>query len=141
MAYVEDLGNKKHKIYVDMGYVRGKRVRRTKTVTVTSNRDLNNKIRDFELKCMQEQDEPIDNITFAGFAEKWWNNHVVANLTLNTQETYKYALKQLNEYFAKMKMKDIKRFHIVEYFVEKKEETNLPSRHVVLKGIFTKAVE
>lgn len=141
MAYVEDLGNNKHKIYVDMGYVRGKRVRRTKTVTVTSNRDLNNKIRDFELKCLQEQDEPIDNITFANFADKWWENHVLVNLTLNTKETYERALKKLNNHFSKMKMKDIKTFHVVEYFVKVKEEAGLPNHYVVLKSIFTKAVE
>src|SRR5699024_6407129 len=144
MAYVEDLGNNKHKIYVDMGYVRGKRVRRTKTVTVTSDRDLKNKIRDFEFKCMQEVDEPIDNISFAKFVDKWLTNYVEVNLKSSTLETYEYVLKSgLLEYFSKMKMKDIKKYHVVEYFTKEVQEDkpSITNKNMVLKSIFSKAVE
>lgn len=144
MAYVEDLGNKKHKIYVDMGYARGKRVRRTKTVTVTSDRDLKNKIRDFEFKCMQEVDEPIDNISFAKFVDKWLTNYVEVNLKSSTLETYEYVLKSgLLEYFSKMKMKDIKKYHVVEYFTKEVQEDkpSITNKNMVLKSIFSKAVE
>lgn len=140
MAYVEDMGNNKHKIYVDMGYVRGKRVRRTKTVTVTSNRDLNKKIKNFELKCMQDVDEPIDNITFSGFVEKWKDNHVKVNLTKTTEEVYQQILDAyLLDYFGKMKLKDIKKFHVVEYLA--KQKAMAPNKYLTLKSIFQKAVE
>ena len=52
MASIQKLGDNKYKIFVELGYnERGKRIRRTKTITATSQRDLNKKVRDFELKC------------------------------------------------------------------------------------------
>lgn len=143
MAYVENLGNNKHKIYVDVGYdSRGKRRRRTRTVTVTSNRDLNKKIRDFEFECMQQAEEPIENISFAGFVKRWKKNHVQVNLTASSSDTYDYVLKNnLLEYFGHMKLKDIRKFHIVEYFAKSEGEGLLPTKYMVLKSIFAKAVE
>lgn len=143
MAYVEELGNNKYKIYVDMGYVRGKRKRKTKTVTVTSNRDLNKKVREFELQCMQEMDEPIENISFESFVKRWIDNHVKTNLKHSTYETYYQILNGtgLLDYFSKMKLKDIKRFHIVEYLAKEKDKPLLPDKFLVLKSIFAKAVE
>lgn len=146
MAYVEDLGNSKHKIYVDMGYdARGKRKRRTKTVTVTSNRDLNKKIRAFELQCMQDEEEPIDDISFGGFVKKWEENYVKVNLTETSGTAYHYALyhTKLFDHFKKMKLKDIKKYHIVEFISheQKNNETMIPNKLMVLKSIFAKAVE
>lgn len=146
MAYVEDLGNKRHKIYVDMGYdTRGKRKRRTKTVTVTSNRDLNKKIRAFELQCMQDEEEPIDDIGFGGFVEKWQENHVNTNLARSSADTYHNTLHKsgLFDYFKRMKLKDIRKYHIVEYISseQKQKKAMLPEKFLVLKSIFAKAVE
>ena len=60
MASVQELGDGKYKIFVELGYnERGKRIRKTKTITATSQRDLNKKVREFELKCFNEKDEPI----------------------------------------------------------------------------------
>jgi len=141
MAYVEDLGNKRHKIYVDMGYdSRGKRKRRTKTIEATSKRDLNKKVREFELQCMQDVDEPLDDISFKGFVERWKDNHVAVNLTKSTMDSYNQILeKYLMDYFGRMKLKDIRKFHIVEYLA--KQETMAPNKYMVLKSIFQKAME
>jgi len=143
VAYVEDLGNNKHKVYVDLGRDSfGKRRRRTKTITVTSNRDLNKQVREFELKCLQEQEEPINNITFAGFVDRWIKNHVDINLTLTTKDTYTLVLdNNLLDYFGKMRLKDIRKFHIIEYFAAHKNEALLPTKYMVLKSIFAKACE
>src|SRR5690625_1383132 len=145
MAYVEDLGNDKYKIYVDIGYdSRGKRRRRTKTVTATSKRNLNKQVREFELQCMQEVDEPIENITFARFVEKWRENYVKANLKQTSLETYDEILNAgVLDYFKKFKMKNIKKYHLVEYFDKEEKEgaSRLVSKFTVLKSIFSKAVE
>src|SRR5690625_3684167 len=114
MAYIEDLGNGRYKVYVDIGYdSRGNRRRRTKTITATSDRDLRNQARDFEFKIMQQADEPIDNISFGGFVKRWLTNHVKANLKHTTFETYDQILNgtTLLDHFNKMKLKEIKRFH------------------------------
>lgn len=141
MASVTRLDKNKYKIFVELGYNEfGKRNRRTKTVTVTSDRDLKNKIRDFEYKCMQEADEPIDNISFESFSNKWIENHVKPNLTLTTFDSYYQILKDyLLVHFGKIKLKDIKKFHIVEYLSAQK--TMGPNKYMVLKSIFGKAVE
>src|SRR5690625_3739671 len=142
MAYIEDLGDGKYKVYVDVGYVRGRRVRRTKTITATSNRDLNRQARDFEFECMQKQDESIDDISFSGFVDRWIKNHVNVNLKLTTKDTYAIVLENdLLDHFGKMRLKDIKKFHIVEYFTINKDESLLPTKYMVLKSIFAKALE
>src|SRR5690625_1037190 len=143
MAYIQDLGNGKYKVYVDVGYdSRGKRRRRTKTITATSDRDLNRQARDFEFEIMKQQEEgmSIDNITFERFVERWIENHVKVNLKQTTLETYEQIIDAyLLEYFGKMKMKDIKSFHIVEFLAL--EETMKADKHNVLRSIFKRAVE
>lgn len=146
MAYIEDLGDGKYKVYIDIGYdSRGKRRRRTKTITATSNRDLNNQARDFEFECMQANDEPIDNISFEGFVDRWIENHVKVNLKRTSYEAYEQVVNGTNllDYFRSMKLKDIKRYHLVEYFAKGKRnnETMLPDKYRVLESIFSKAVE
>ncbi len=146
MASVQPLGDDKYKIFVELGYnERGKRIRRTKTVTVTSDRDLKNKIRDFEIQCFNEKDKPIDNITFGDFSKRWLKNHVEPNLTKTTLETYDYILNDcgVSEHFEKMKMKNIKKYHIVEYLAKEQEDEKplLPNKYLLIKSIFARAFE
>lgn len=142
MASVEELGDNKYKIYVELGLDnKGIRRRRTKTVTATSERDLKKKVRDFEIKCFNEQDEPIEKINFSGFVDRWMKNHVDVNLTETTKESYEQILNEggVLEHFGKMKLKNIKKFHIVEYLGEQK--TQAPNKYMVIKSIFAKSVE
>ncbi|WP_054859108.1 tyrosine-type recombinase/integrase [Gracilibacillus sp. JCM 18860] len=146
MASYEDLGFGKFKIYVELGYdERGKRKRRTKTITATSERDLNKKIRDFEIKCFNEKDEPIDKIKFSSFVDRWMKNHVEPNLTLTSKEAYEYLLNHCGvlEYFGEMKLKDIKKYHIVEYLAEEQAENKplIPNKYLLIKSIFARAFE
>lgn len=140
---VEYLGNGKYKIYVEMGRDNlGKRRRRTKTVTPTSLRNLRKLKRDFEIQCHEEKDETIENITFKSFVDRWMKNHVETNLKLTTKDTYTHVIENhLLDSFGKLKLKDIKKYHIVEYFTKHKDESLLPTRYMVLKSIFAKAVE
>lgn len=142
MASYQDLGFGKFKIYVELGIDdRGERIRKTKAITATSQRNLNKQMRDFEIKCFNEKDEPIDNISFSAFVDRWIDYHVKPNLTKSTWETYQTTLYStgLFDYFAKMKLKDIKKFHIVEYLAKK--QSLLPNKFLLLKSIFAKALE
>lgn len=146
MASYEDLGFGKFKIYVELGYdENGKRNRRTKTINATSQRDLNKKIRDFEIKCFNEKDEPIDKINFSSFVERWMKNHVEPNLALTSKESYEYLLNNcgLIDHFGKMKLKNIKKFHIVEYLANEQAQSNplIPNKYLLLKSIFARAFE
>ncbi|GEM05931.1 site-specific integrase [Halolactibacillus miurensis] len=146
MASYDDLGFGKFKIYVELGYdERGKRRRKTKTVTATSQRDLNKKIRDFEIECFNTKDEPVDNITFSSFVDRWMKNYVDINLMLTTKESYEYLLDHCGvlDYFGKIKMKDIKKYHIVEYLAKESKEGKplMPNKFLLIKSIFGRALE
>lgn len=146
MASYDDLGFGKFKIYVELGYdERGKRNRKTKTVTATSQRDLNKKMRDFEIECFNKKEEPLEKITFSAFVDRWIKNHVDPNLTLTSKEAYEYLLNDcgVKDHFGKMKLKDIKKYHIVEYLANEQAENKplLPNKYMLLKSIFAKAIE
>src|SRR5690625_433352 len=136
MAYIQDLGNGKYKVYVDIGYdSRGKRRRRTKTITATSDRDLNRQAKEFEFKIMKQQEEgmSIDNITFERFVERWIENHVKVNLKQTTLDTYEQIIDAyLLDYFGNMKVKDIKSFHVVEFLAQ--QESLKTDKYNVLRS-------
>lgn len=145
---VEHLGGNDYKIYVEMGYDDyGKRRRRTRTITATSNRDLRKQELEFELLCMKEAEEEelsrdMGKITFDKFFDRWWTNHV-STLAIGTHNSYHYFIPMLKEHFGKMKMKDIKRLHIEEFFVQERKlgRKSLGTKLIMLKGIFGKAIE
>jgi len=145
MPYIQDLGNGKYKIYVDLGRDEfGKRRRRTKTVTATSDRDLKRQAKEFEIHCLTNHEERLDNISFKGFAKRFISNHAEMYLSIRTIESYQYLLdKYLYKKFGKMKLKDIKKMHILEYFNEsqKNKKAMLPNQFRLLRTIFNKAVE
>src|SRR5690625_380332 len=89
MPYIQDLGNGKHKIYVDLGRDEfGKRRRRTKTVTATSDRDLKRQAKEFEIHCLTNHEERLDDISFKGFAKRFISNHAEMYLSIRTIESY-----------------------------------------------------
>lgn len=145
MASIEDLGNDKYKIYVELGYNdNGKRIRRTKTVTVTSQRDLKNQVRDFELKCHNDPTESINNITFEAFVERWFDLYVKSDLSYRSYDTYyNTVMYNLVPHFGEMKLAKIKTIHIVEYLKHEKDNDrkNLSGKYGVLCSIFSRAVK
>jgi len=145
MASYTQIGDKKYKIFVELGYNElGKRIRKTKTVTATSDRDLKKKIRDFEIQCFTDQEVPLEDMTFEQFIDRWMKNYVEPDLTEGTLHAYQYLLDtSLLEHFGKIKLKNIKKLHLVEYFKNEKNEKrrNLTGKYTTLRSIFAKAVE
>lgn len=146
MASTEELGENKYKIYVDVGEEGEDRRRRTKTVTVTSQRDLKKKVLEFELKCIKEAEEAkkdLDNITFTKFVDRWWKNHVMQYLAIGTRDSYSYNVPFVKEFFGKMKLREIRRMHIDEFFIKEKElgRKSFSGKLIMLKSIFSFAVE
>lgn len=145
MTSYKEVAPNKYKIYIEQGYnERGKRKRKTKTITAKGPRELNKKIKEFELECMNNGDEPIDDMSFSTLLDRWWKNYVQADLARTTISNYKYYLEEFNEYFGKMKMTNIKRLHIEDYLNELKEKyprKSTSKRVLVLKSLFGKAYE
>ena len=144
MASVEHLGGDKYKIYVELGTDDfGKRRRRSKTVTVTSNLDLRKKTAAFEAECLNASAEDMESITFDKFLDRWWKNHVLRNLAQGTQINYEKYLKHFRNYFGKMQLNKIRRFHIDDFFVQEEEagRKSLDAKKIILQSIFGKAIE
>jgi len=121
-------GKPRIKITVELGYDEetGKRIRKYKTVTLNSltDRSIKKAITEFEIKVSQMDIEQItETITFAEFRQRWIDNYVRLDLSPATKSHY---LRILNtgtfDRFDNIKMKKIKKFHIVEYFSEEKKK-------------------
>jgi len=144
MASYTELGKNKYKIYVELGYnERGKRLRKTKTITAKSERALKKAMIDFELEVRKNQAElDIENITFRRFVDRFMEMYVIPDLSINTRDTYNgYLDNGLLEHFGEIKLKNIKPFHIVEFFKKEKAagRKSLTGKFLLLKSIFSKA--
>jgi len=88
--------------------------------------------------------QAIESITFKEFRDRWLDNYVRIDLSPATKSHYVRTLNTGTfDIFDIMKMRKIKKYHIVEYFSEEKKagNKNLSNKFSVLKSIFSKAVE
>lgn len=146
MASFTSLGNDKYKIFVELGYdEKGKRIRKTKTVTAKSDRALKKLITEFEIEVDKSKDSlQTENITFDHFVKRWMDIYVRVSLTVKTRNTYESYLKNgVLESLGQLKMSKIKTFYIVEFFKEQSVDNkkSLKGKYVMLKSIFSKAVK
>lgn len=146
MASYTDLGENKYKIFVELGYNdKGKRIRKTKTVTAKSPRALKKAITDFEIELANSNNSyDVEKITFKAFVEHWFKMYVDTDLTIKTKDNYKYlAGSHMMSQLGDLKMNKIKTMHIVQYFNQEKIEgrRSLLQKYVCLKSIFSKAVK
>ncbi|TGA95979.1 site-specific integrase [Sporolactobacillus shoreae] len=142
MAYVQDLGNDRYKIFVDKEVPEGQpRKRRSKTVTAKSDRALKKAITAFEIQVSKEKPVTLNNVTFSKFADRWMAMHVKPDLSARTYDMYSYQLENQREYFGTMKLAKIRPFHIMEYFdAEKKAgRRSLVSKYSTLNALFSYA--
>lgn len=140
-------GKTKIKITVELGYnEKGNRIRRHKTVSVnsTSERVIKKAITTFEREVANEgtNTRKQDDLNYDEAVEIWWTNHV-SQLSANTQRAYLEALDVSREYFGKMKIRKIKKIHVVEYktYLETKIVKNALLKFQVFKAVLTKMVE
>ncbi|EPD52805.1 hypothetical protein HMPREF1210_01185 [Paenisporosarcina sp. HGH0030] len=143
MTSYKEIEKGKYKVFVELGYDDfGKRIRKTKTIQATSNRDLNKKIKEFELNCIAKYETgDIEEINFNYCFDRWWKNHVLLHLSPGSRDGYFYFIDDLIAYFGNMKMKKIKTFHIEEFFIEQRahKKKSLNNKLSMLKSIFRKA--
>lgn len=144
MASYTSLGNNKYKIFVELGYnERGKRLRKTKTVVAKTEGSLKRQIKAFEKQVYSQPIETIDvsSIKFKDLADKWMKAYVEPHLATNTAITYRRYLPELLDYFGKMKVKSIKKLHIIEYLNSLEKGKSEKNRLSVLQSILSKGVE
>lgn len=144
MGYYVELKNGKYKLYVEAGYdAKGRRKRKTRTVTATGKRQAQRLLRDFEEEVSNLMHLDDSNPTFLEFVERWDRNFAQVKLDPATREVYEVMLNPIENYFERKKMRDIKTMHIVEFFVneEKEERGGLAKKYEVLTSIFKYAVK
>ncbi|KOS61697.1 site-specific integrase [Lysinibacillus agricola] len=142
-------GKPRIKITVELGYDEetGKRIRKYKTVTLNSlsDRAIKKAITEYEIEVSKlDVIQITESITFMEFRNRWLDNYVRLDLSPATKSHYVRILNTGTfDMFDSMKMKKIKKFHIVEYFSEEKKEgrKNLSNKFSILKSIFAKAIE
>lgn len=143
MGSIRNLGNGKFRLYVELGYdATGKRKRRSKVVEASGPRAATKMLSEFEEESRHKQHIQIDHMSFTGFVEKWLINYVRSELEPNTRDVYESLLPSMTKYFSRLKMKDVKTLHIVEYLLSEKEKSrgSLEKKYNVLKSIFKHAV-
>ncbi|WP_046176160.1 tyrosine-type recombinase/integrase [Domibacillus indicus] len=105
------------KITVELGYdERGKRIRRKKTVSLKtlSSRAIKKAITEFEIEAATSGPIDTNNLTYREAAALWLKNHV-SHLSFQSQKAYEQNIQAALDFFGEMKLKDLKKFHMVEF--------------------------
>lgn len=144
MASFVELGKNKFKLFVELGYdEKGKRIRRTKTVEANGKREADKLLKKFENEVLDTLHLNFTNISFVEFSDKWLETYAEMELEATTFQKYKTALEIIKEHFKHMKLKNIKPFHINEFYNHERKEMrgSLEAKHKVLLSIFKHAAE
>ena len=105
------------KITVELGYdERGKRIRRKKTVSLKtlSPRAIKKAITEFEIEVATSSPIDTNNLKYREAVALWLENHV-SHLSFQSQKAYQQNIQAALDFFGEMKLKDLKKFHIVEF--------------------------
>lgn len=105
------------KITVELGYnERGKRIRRKKTVALKtlSPRAIKKAISEFEIEVATSGPIDTNNMKYREAVAMWLENHV-AHLTYHSRRAYEMNIQPALEFFGDLKLKDLKKIHIVEF--------------------------
>lgn len=105
------------KITVELGYdERSKRIRRKKTVSLKtlSPRAIKKAITEFEIEVATSSPIDTNNLKYREAVALWLENHV-SHLSFQSQKAYQQNIQAALDFFGEMKLKDLKKFHIVEF--------------------------
>lgn len=144
MASFEEVSKGKYKLYVELGYdAKGKRIRRTKTVSATGPRQAAKMLSAFEVEVDKSVHIDREKLSFNEFVTRWRENYAIPKLAPTTYEVYDGILKHITPYFESKYLKDITTFHIVQYFTNEKKLGNgsLEKKYNILMSVFKHAVK
>lgn len=144
MASFTDQGGGKYKLFVELGYdAKGKRIRRTKTITATGPRQAGKLLSEYEVEVYNSVRIETERLSFSAFVDRWRDNYATPNLSASTLEVYDGILEHIIPYFESKHLKDVTTFHIVQYFTNEKKLGNgsLEKKYNILMSIFKHATE
>src|SRR5690625_3511588 len=141
LAHIQELvKNKKYKLVVEVGKVGRKR--RTRTVDATGIREARELLREFQNELDDIAHLDTSDPSFVAFSNLWMENFAMENLEPPTYENYENLVVHMNRFFKDFKLKDIKPFHIDEFFNAERraKRASLPLKYEMLTSIFKQAV-
>lgn len=141
MAHYTELGDNKYRLFVEAGYDRkGKRKRRTRVVTASGVREVRKLLTAFEHE-VENEEEQLEQITFADFVERWKQAYAIPKLSVSTREVYDIILSYLLPIFGDYVMNDIHTIDLVEFFAKEinEEKKSLEKKYNVMLSLFSHA--
>ncbi|MEK5431375.1 hypothetical protein MKY88_10925 [Lysinibacillus sp. FSL R7-0073] len=101
-------------------------------------------ITEFEIQVSNEPNVSSEKITFETFAERWMDMYVKIDLSVKSRNSYESYLKNgILDSLGSLQMKNIKTFHIVQFFSKQKKENkkSLEGKYMALKSIFSTVIK
>jgi len=106
----------------------------------------------FEERCKSDS-TPDGNIKFSSFADLWFNQHAIPNLSHKTVQEYKKLWPRIDKAMGHLKMGKIRRVHLEKFFLNLQEDgmnartggklssSTVEHYHRLLSSMFSYAVE
>ncbi|MDY7044074.1 site-specific integrase [Virgibacillus sp. M23] len=122
MASFREISKGKYKLTVELGYVGGKRKKKNKTVNAKNKTEAGKMLTLFEAEILSKQLIDETKLSVEGFYEQWLEKFAKDHYGIRTlQETKNIFEKRLLPEFGPMKLKDVKKIHIVNFFDDLKK--------------------
>ncbi|MDC3412565.1 tyrosine-type recombinase/integrase [Terrihalobacillus insolitus] len=123
MASFRKVAKGKYKLTVELGYVGSKRVKKNKTVNATGPREAQKKLTLFEAEILSKHLIDETKLTVDHFYHQWLEKYANDHYGVRTlQETKNIIEKRIIPEFGLMKLKDVKKIHIVNFFDDLKKK-------------------
>ncbi|MFD2628757.1 tyrosine-type recombinase/integrase [Oceanobacillus kapialis] len=122
MASYREISKGKYKLTVELGYVGGKRKKKNKTVSAKNKTEASKMLTLLEAEVLSKQLLDETKLSVEGFYNQWLDKFAKDHYGIRTlQETKNIFEKRLIPEFGPMKIKDVKKIHIVNYFDDLKK--------------------
>ncbi|MEN9406606.1 MAG: Brevibacillus phage Abouo [Bacillota bacterium] len=117
MASIEKRGPNSYRLVIEIGYdADGKRIKKSKTVKVTTKREAKKALAQFIAEYESGQYIEPEKMTFATFVTKWEEKYAKKHLSPVTLTTYKHQLKNhILPALGHLPLAMIKPMHIVDF--------------------------
>lgn len=123
-SFREIVPKKKYKLTVELGYVGGKRKKKNKTVEASGPREAQRLLTLFEAEVYSKHIIDDTKMTVQQFYHQWLDNYAQDHYGPRTfKDTTQTIEKRILPEIGPMKIKDVKKIHIINFINELKKES------------------
>lgn len=122
VASFREISKGKYKLTVELGYVGGKRKKKNRTVNAKNKTEAGKLLTLFEAEVLSNQLIDETKLSVEGFYNQWLEKYAADHYAVRTlQETKNIFKQRILPEFGPMKLKDVKKIHIVNYIDDLKK--------------------